>query len=68
MKRKTTVNTPSNTVPANSDKAALLRKLALAADEARSRVSTYSDEKRSELEQWARGVVSGAKAKQVCSR
>lgn len=44
----------------------LLHKLLEAAKEARARVSTYSDDRRSDLEKLARGMISSAKSKQVC--
>ena len=45
-----------------------LQKLSGAAKAARVRVSGYSDARRSQLEQLARGVIQGVKATQVCSR
>src|SRR5436309_15692487 len=49
-------------------KAQLLHKLNEAADAARSRVSSYTDDRRSHLEQLARGVIQSASTKQVCRR
>ena len=49
-------------------KAQLLQKLSEAADAARTRVSSYTDDRRSHLEQLARGVIHGASTKQVCRR
>ena len=43
-----------------------LRKLLKAADEARERVSGYSDEKRAELEARARTKVHHARTKTLC--
>ena len=45
-----------------------LRKLLKAADEARERVSTYSDEKRAELEAHARSQFQHARAYQAVRR
>lgn len=45
-----------------------LNRLALVAESARTRVSSYSDERRSHLEQLSRSMIQGAKATQVCSR
>jgi len=45
-----------------------LRKLLKAADEARGRVSTYSDEKRAELEAHARSQFQHARAYQAVRR
>ncbi len=50
----------------HNDKASLLRKLQEAAQAARTRVSSYSDDRRSHLEQLARGVMNGASTEQVC--
>jgi hypothetical protein len=44
----------------------LLRKLAAASEAARERVSGYTDEKRLELEQRARGMIKGVHTQQVC--
>jgi hypothetical protein len=44
----------------------LLQKLTQAAKNARNRVSGYSDERRSHLEECARGLIKGADPKQVC--
>src|SRR5438067_12869484 len=46
-------------------KARLLQKLSAAAEAARSRVSGYSDAKRSDLEKLAREMIQGVSAKQV---
>lgn len=45
-----------------------LDRLAQVAGEARARVSSYSDERRSKLEELSRSVIQGAKATQVCRR
>jgi hypothetical protein len=43
-------------------------RLVQVAEAARTRVSGYSDERRSGLEKFSRSVIQGVKATQVCSR
>lgn len=73
MKRvshRANVNKPTAamTKATQTAKTKLLQKLNEAADAARTRVSGYSDERRNQLEQLARGTIQGAKTKQICSR
>jgi hypothetical protein len=53
---------------AKQPKAGLLQKLAEAAKAARTRVSAYCDDRRSQLEKHARGIINGAHPTQVCRR
>jgi hypothetical protein len=62
---KMTTKTPMSKAT-QGEKSRLLHKLAQAAEDARNRVSGYSDEKRSNLEQCARELIKGADPKQVC--
>ena len=63
--RRIKQNTPMSKAN-QSEKAQLLQKLSDAAKASRTRVSAYSDEQRSRLEEFARGVIQGAKTKQIC--
>ena len=63
-KRNTVMAKPSNT----QKNLHWLHRLAQVAGEARARVSSYSDDRRSKLEEFSRSVTQGAKAAQVCRR
>jgi hypothetical protein len=70
MKKQVKVKSAAERTPmtktTQNAKSRLLQKLAQAAEHARNRVSGYSDEQRSQLEQCARGLIKGVHPKQVC--